>query len=440
MSLPRFALVLLLLLLPLGGCGFLDGEDGAATDSTAVAPDSLVADSLAATGDSSPQAVRDTTAPGDTLLPDTLAAVADTTEATLTERLARLEAQNDSLRNTILGLVALQAGRETRARSDTAGTATEILGRGAEQARSWGLRIFLTILFLIFTAGLIRALVWVLDQLAERNAKRRLFFKRLVPIARILLWALAFPFAALVILGIDAQGILAAGAAIGVAVGFAAQDILKNIFGGIIVLFDQPFQVGDKVAIHGTYGEVVSIGLRSTRIVTPDDNLVTVPNAQVVGDQVANANAGELNCQVVTDLWLPGWVDEAKAKRIAFEAATSSKYVYLNKPIVVLVKDEFKETFLTHLKVKAYVLDPRYEFLFMSDVTERARAGFRSAGLLGPLHGVRAYVDMDRFPGGDGPDGGRARGPSPSGTPAGPPASPPPSSSAAGDGEPGGTG
>jgi hypothetical protein len=53
---------------------------------------------------------------------------------------------------------------------------------------------------------------------------------------------------------------------------------------------------------------------------------------------------------------------------------------------------------LTHLRVKAYVLDPRYENLLMSDVTERARAGFRKAGLLGPMHGVRAYVDVDRFP------------------------------------------
>jgi hypothetical protein len=124
-----------------------------------------------------------------------------------------------------------------------------------------------------------------------------------------------------------------------------------------------------------------------------------------VNGQVANANAGELNCQVVTDLYLPGWVDESKAKKIAFDAAVSSKYVYLNKPIVVVVRDKFDQTFLTHLKVKAYVLDPRLEFLFMSDVTERARAGFRKAGLLGPLHGVRAYVDLDRFPEVSRPDG-----------------------------------
>jgi hypothetical protein len=84
----------------------------------------------------------------------------------------------------------------------------------------------------------------------------------------------------------------------------------------------------------------------------------------------------------VTHLYLPGWIDEQQAKRISYEAAATSKYVYLKKPIVVIVTDEFKETFLTHIKVKAYVLDPRHEFLFMSDVTERARAGFRASGLL----------------------------------------------------------
>ncbi len=214
-----------------------------------------------------------------------------------------------------------------------------------------------------------------------------------MPIVRIVLWIFAAYLIVSVIFRVDAQGIFAAAAAVGVAVGFAAQDLLKNLFGGLILVFDQPFQAGDKISVGGTYGEVVSIGLRSTRIVTPDDNLVSVPNAQVVDQQVANANAGELNCQVVTDLYLPGWVDEAAAKQIAFQAAASSKYVYLNKPIVTLVSDVFKETFLTRIRVKAYVLDPRLEFLLQSDVTERARAGFREAGLLKPEHMRRGLFD-----------------------------------------------
>ena len=165
------------------------------------------------------------------------------------------------------------------------------------------------------------------------------------------------------------------------ALGFAAQDLLKNVFGGLIVVLDQPFQVGDKIRVGGTYGEVVSIGLRSTRIVTADDDSVSVPNSQVVEEQVANANTGKLNCQVVTNLYLPGRVDERKAREIAFEAAVNSKYVFLEKPIQVFIEDEFHTTFVTRVKVRAYVLDPRFEFLLRSDITERARDGFRAAGL-----------------------------------------------------------
>ena len=251
-------------------------------------------------------------------------------------------------------------------------------------ARNLGLRILGAILVLVLTFFLIKGVAYVLDTLAERNAERRLLYKRVVPIARVLLWGVGLYVVLRGIFGIGAQGLFAAAAAIGVAVGFAAQDLLKNIFGGLVVLFDQSFQVGDKIEVGGTYGEVTSIGLRSTRIVTPDDNLVTVPNAQVADDQVSNANAGELTCQVATDLYLPGDVDEGRAREIAYQAAVSSGYVYLEKPVVVLVKDEYDEGHLVHLKVKAYVIDTRYEPLLASDVTERARRAYREEGLLPP--------------------------------------------------------
>ena len=283
---------------------------------------------------------------------------------------------------------------DSEAAADTAGAAADTTGRSGRRVgdltlnqagdvvQNIGTRVFWAIVLLVLFYLVNKAIVWLLDRLAERSAERRLFYKRLVPLARILVWSFGLYVIIRFVFRVDAQSLLAATAAIGVAVGFAAQDLLKNIFGGLVIISDRPFQVGDKISVAGTYGEVSSIGLRSTRIVTPDDNLVTVPNAQVVDSQVANANAGALDCQVVTDLYLPGWVDERKAKQLAFEAAASSKYVYRNKPIVVIVKDEFKETFLTLIKVKAYVLDTRYEFLLMSDITERCREAFRAHGLL----------------------------------------------------------
>jgi small-conductance mechanosensitive channel len=316
-------------------------------------------------------------APPSAAAPATAQATETQEELSVEERLDRLLVGQEAI-NRRLDSLAI-ASRDS-ARSLAA--SGQVLEEASQRVQSFGVGVIWSMVVVALFNLAIRGLVWVLDALAERNASRRLFYKRLVPIVRIVLWIFAAYLIVSVIFEVDAQGLLAAAAAIGVAVGFAAQDLLKNLFGGLILVFDQPFQVGDKIRVGGTYGEVKSIGLRSTRIVTPDDNLVSVPNAMVVDQQVANANAGELNCQVVTDLYLPGWPNESLIKRIAFDAAASSKFVYLNKPIVVLVADEFQERFFTRVRVKAYVLDPRLEFLFMSDVTERARSGFREAGLL----------------------------------------------------------
>jgi small-conductance mechanosensitive channel len=249
-------------------------------------------------------------------------------------------------------------------------------------AKNFGLRVFWAVIVVIVAAQLIKLSIFILERLSERSARRRLLYKRMIPITRLLFWGSALYLIVRGIFNVNAQGLLAAAAAIGVAVGFAAQDILKNIFGGLVIVADRPFQVGDYIAVGGTYGEVMSIGLRSTRIRTPDDNLVSVPNSQVVDSQVANANSGQLDCQVVADVYLPGWVDESAVKDIAYQAAASSQYAYLEKPISIIVKDEFTHAHVLHLCIKAYVLDARYQFLFASDITERARSAMRKAGFL----------------------------------------------------------
>lgn len=400
-------------LVALGACGlFGDESDGSAPGQDSTTVEGRPADSIARAGDSVAGPADSIARSADSVAdgrPDTVSARVTTTGSAArpvpagqdaagpplvtrqvpADTLTYLSTLLDSVLagqaaiNRRLDSLSGEAPPDSASGLDASAEALEEAGRSVQ---SFTIGAILSLAVIVLFNFLVHAAVWVLDALAERNARRRLFYKRLVPIVRIALWLLAAYLIVSVIFRVSAQGVFAAAAAIGVAVGFAAQDLLKNLFGGLIVVFDQPFQVGDKVSVGDTYGEVVSIGLRSTRIVTADDNLVSVPNAQVVDQQVANANAGQLNCQVVTDLYLPGWADEGIAKRIAFEAATSSKYVYLNKPIVVLVSDVFKETFLTMVRVKAYVLDPRLEFLFQSDITERARAGFREAGLLRPEH------------------------------------------------------
>ncbi len=222
----------------------------------------------------------------------------------------------------------------------------------------------LTFIFLRITSGLLT--IW-----AERNTKHRITIKGFIPIVRIVVWTGTVLFILVAVFQPPMASLLAVGASVGVAVGFAAQDLLKNIFGGIIILTDKPFQIGDKVQIGAHYGEVTGIGLRSTRITTADDSLVTVPNSDMMNQSVSNANSGEENCQVVTELYLPLTVDIQKVKATALEAARVSKFVYLNKPVVVLFfQEKMENKIMLRVKIKAYVNDIRHEFLFISELTE----------------------------------------------------------------------
>src|SRR5690554_2226485 len=226
------------------------------------------------------------------------------------------------------------------------------------QILSFG-KIFWALVLLVIAYLFIRFLVRILEAFAEKSAMVRITIKSVVPIVRIVLWTI---FLAAIIKGVfnpPLETLVALGASVAIAVGLAAQDLLKNVFGGIMLLFDRPFQVGDKIEIGKHYGEVLEIGLRATRLVTPDDSVVSVPNM------------GELNCQVVAEIILPVDVDTQKVRKIATEAAQVSKYIYLNKPIVVLFFNEmFERRSYLKMRLKAYVMDIRYEFQFKSDMTE----------------------------------------------------------------------
>src|SRR5690554_5421683 len=238
------------------------------------------------------------------------------------------------------------------------------------QILSFG-KIFWALVLLVVAYLFIRLLVRILEAFAEKSAQVRITIKSVVPVVRIVLWTL---FLVAIIKGVfnpPLETLLALGASVAIAVGLAAQDLLKNVFGGIMLLFDRPFQVGDKIEIGSHYGEVLEIGLRATRLVTPDDSVVSVPNMELMNAAVSNANMGELNCQVVAEIILPLDVDTQKVRKIATEAAQVSKFIYLNKPIVVLFFNEmFERRSYLKMRLKAYVMDIRYEFQFKSDMTE----------------------------------------------------------------------
>jgi small-conductance mechanosensitive channel len=176
---------------------------------------------------------------------------------------------------------------------------------------------------------------------------------RLIPIleiaARYLIWFVAF----LLILSnfqIDITPLLA-GAGIGaLALALAAQEILSNFLGGAIIAVDKPFRIGDRVKIDTFFGDVMSIGLRSTRIKTLDNQVVTVPNSTVTSSVVINYAMPDLKMKVRIPFSVAYGSDmdrvQAILLAIAREAAEKTSWV-LTDPAPSVYFLEFGESALT---------------------------------------------------------------------------------------------
>ena len=264
------------------------------------------------------------------------------------------------------------------------------------QQISWT-RLLQAVLILLVAWLLIRWISQSLEYLSARVPRARFFFKRLEPVLRISLWfvALLLLFS---LLAPSRETFLATIASFGLALGLGAQDLVKNVIGGLVILADRPYQLGDRVRIGEAYGEIDHIGLRSTKLTTPDDTRVTIPNSEILSRQVFNANSGVPDCQVVTDLYLPPDVPPAEAVQIGMEAAYSSPFLLSRKPVVVNLLDGFAEMPHLIVRVKAYVFDHRYENRMKSDITVRAKSEFLRRGWLQGWGRIPANLTPDRNP------------------------------------------
>lgn len=89
-------------------------------------------------------------------------------------------------------------------------------------------------------------------------------------------------------IGIDVTGIVAFASVATLAISLALQNMLANVIGGFTLLYTRPFSSGDYVEIGGQGGTVKEIGIAYTRLITPDNKLVSIPNSSVLTAEIVN--------------------------------------------------------------------------------------------------------------------------------------------------------
>lgn len=182
-----------------------------------------------------------------------------------------------------------------------------------------------SLIIVVVTYITITVLDIIIDSWAKRIAEktRSGVDDQLIPVfhrfSRVFISAVGLLFI-LPVWGIQIGPLLTSLGIAGIAIAFALQSTLGNIFGGMSIILDKSIKVGDKIKIdNDTMGTVVDVGLRSTKIKTWDNEIITIPNGKLADSKILNFIQPDPSVRVVIDFGVEYGSDTSKVKKIALE-------------------------------------------------------------------------------------------------------------------------
>lgn len=151
--------------------------------------------------------------------------------------------------------------------------------------------------------------------------------------------------------GIDLSTLSILAGALGVGIGFGLQNITNNFISGLIILFEQPIKVGDRIEVGEIKGDVIKVSARATTVVTNDNISVIVPNSEFISSTVINWSHNDRNVSFRFKVGVSYKEDPRIVKKILMEVAEENSGV-LKKPPTQVLFDEFGDSPLNfHLRV-----------------------------------------------------------------------------------------
>lgn len=189
--------------------------------------------------------------------------------------------------------------------------------------------------------------------------------------------------------------LLASAGIAGVAVALAAKDTLANFFGGISIFIDKPYKIGDYIVLDGgERGEVVRIGIRSTRIKTRDDILISIPNSIIANTKIINESAPFPNFRIRIPVAVAFGSDINTVESILMEIATKNKNV-LGSPEPRVRFRMFGDSSL-NLELLCWAKEPAVRGKAMHEINKEIYNTFSDADICIPFPHRTVYVREEK--------------------------------------------
>ena len=197
-------------------------------------------------------------------------------------------------------------------------------------------------------------------------------------------------------MNIDITPLLAGASIAGVAISFAAKDTLSNLIAGVLLILDRPFEVGDRIELwtaparQSTWGDVIEIGIRATKIRTPDNILIIIPNNQIMQRDIINYTASGPAIRLRIPISIGYDADLEQAKKLCLEIAAASEQVE-NSPEPVCILRAFGASSVD-LELRVWLKDGRQRRAVEDTITEQVKLRFDDAGIEIPYPKRDLYI------------------------------------------------
>jgi small-conductance mechanosensitive channel len=135
--------------------------------------------------------------------------------------------------------------------------------------------------------------------------------------------------------GIDLTTFNVLAGAIGIGVGFGLQNVVGNFFSGLIIMFERPIKIGDRIEVDQVEGDVIEIGARSTKVLTNDNITIIVPNSKFITENVVNWQYNDASVRFRIPIGVAYGSDVRKVEKLLLEVAHAEKDVLDDPPPAV---------------------------------------------------------------------------------------------------------
>jgi len=176
----------------------------------------------------------------------------------------------------------------------------------------------------------------------------------------------------------------------GVIAGFAARDSLENFISGITILVDKPFQVGDYIEIEDEYGQVDEITLRSTRIRTVQNEIIVLPNLQMITQRVINHTKRNV-LRVDVDFGIAYKEYPEEAREVLLPLTEDDDRIF-SEPSPTVVVTGMNDSSVD-MALRFYIRDPSQEVPIRWEYTEKVREALREADIEIPFPHRQLFLD-----------------------------------------------